>query len=93
MSQLAAIIAFILCILAITTIVFYKTIITKEWRNRAPGESESWYLIVFYFNPRDKRLFIPKRTGLGWTINFAQPLAIVMTLLILGAIVSFMSVV
>lgn len=84
-----ALTAFIVSILAIVAIVFYKTIITGEWRNRAPAESESWHAYVFYFNPKDKRLFLPKRTGLGWTINFAQPLAIVITVLLMVAIISF----
>ena len=75
------------CLVSITAIVFYKTIITRAWRNKAPREQQSWNLWVFYYNPQDERLFLPKRTGLGWTINFAQPLAIVMaTLLVIGII-------
>jgi uncharacterized membrane protein len=69
------------CFLAVAAIVFYKTIITKEWRNRVVGESESWRGGVFYYNPSDNRLLLPKRTGLGWTINFGRPLAVVITLL------------
>jgi len=29
---------------------------------------------IFYYNPNDKRLFLPKRNvGMGWTMNFANP--------------------
>ncbi|MGZ3640441.1 MAG: DUF5808 domain-containing protein [Ktedonobacterales bacterium] len=28
---------------------------------------------VFYINPDDPDLFVPKRYGLGWTINFGHP--------------------
>lgn len=28
---------------------------------------------VFYYNPDDPELFVPKRYGLGWTINFGNP--------------------
>jgi uncharacterized membrane protein len=73
----------LICALLITGIVFYKTIITREWRNKAPQEAESWYGGIFYYNKKDSRLFLPKRTGLGWTINFAHPLGIVLMILII----------
>jgi uncharacterized membrane protein len=25
------------------------------------------------FNPNDKRIIVPKRTRLGWTLNFGRP--------------------
>lgn len=29
---------------------------------------------IFYFNPRDERMVVPKMNpGLGWTLNFARP--------------------
>jgi hypothetical protein len=38
---------------------------------------ESWVLGVIYFSRRDPRLLVRKRIGsLGWTLNFARPLAI-----------------
>ena len=37
----------------------------------------NWKAVVFYFNRKDHRIFPPKRiSGLGWTINFANPLSI-----------------
>ncbi len=32
-----------------------------------------WYGGVFYNNPDDPALFVPKRFGLGWTMNFGHP--------------------
>jgi uncharacterized membrane protein len=32
-----------------------------------------WYAGVFYNNPDDPALFVPKRYGLGWTMNFGHP--------------------
>ncbi|NNE71739.1 MAG: hypothetical protein HKN29_15445 [Rhodothermales bacterium] len=84
-----AITLFVASILGITSMVFYKTIITKEWRNKVPNESEHWRGFIFYHNPNDPRYFLPKRTGLGWTINLAHPGAIVMLILIAVAVVSF----
>ena len=34
-----------------------------------------WYAGVFYNNPDDPDLFVPKRFGLGWTLNFGHPRA------------------
>lgn len=38
---------------------------------------EYWKLGVFYFCPTDRRIFVPRRRlSLGWTLNFARPLAV-----------------
>jgi len=69
-------------------------------RLRAAGESEAldsapigdhtpdkcWKLGVFYFNPDDPALFVEKRFGIGWTLNFANRKSI----LVFGAILFFM---
>ena len=45
---------------------------------------------IFYFNKEDKRIFPPKSSGLGWTLNFANPysysiiIIIVIILVIIG---------
>lgn len=31
-----------------------------------------WRFVVFYFDENDPRLWVAKRTGLGWTLNFAH---------------------
>ena len=39
-----------------------------------PKEPNNYKWGVFYFNPDDPRLFVPKRIiGTGWTLNFANP--------------------
>jgi uncharacterized membrane protein len=46
--------------------------------SRAPSHSNdytpdgAWKLGVFYYNPNDAALFVEKRFGLGWTVNFGQ---------------------
>ncbi|WP_042720239.1 DUF5808 domain-containing protein [Flavobacterium sp. B17] len=50
-------------------------------------ENSFWKLGVFYYNKQDKRLFPPKRTGLGWTVNFANPFSVALFLLILLVII------
>jgi len=32
-----------------------------------------WYAGLFYNNPDDPAVFVPKRFGVGWTINFGHP--------------------
>jgi len=70
-----------------TVITFVNTIITKKWRNKVENENECWKLGVIYFNPNDERIFLPKRTGLGFTFNFAKPVAQVFFVLIILAII------
>jgi len=33
---------------------------------------DAWKFGIFYFNPQDAALFVEKRFGLGWTVNFGQ---------------------
>jgi len=40
-------------------------------------DSNNWKLGFIYFCRADPRIFVPKRLrGLGWTLNFARPLAL-----------------
>jgi uncharacterized membrane protein len=36
-------------------------------------DPENWYWGVFYHNSADPTIWLPKRYGWGWTLNFAQP--------------------
>ena len=50
----------------------------------APPGGEGWHGLV-YVNPADPRLVVPKRFGIGWTFNFAKPIAwVLLTVLLLG---------
>lgn len=40
---------------------------------------------IFYFNPKDKRIIVPKRLkAMGWTLNFANFRAYVILILIIS---------
>jgi len=41
----------------------------------APTSADGWRGGLFYVNSADPRLLVPKRSGLGWTFNFARPIA------------------
>jgi uncharacterized membrane protein len=45
----------------------------------------AWGGRLFYANPEDPRLVVPKQWGMGWTFNYARPTAWVVTaVLVLG---------
>ena len=45
--------------------------------NEIHASPSSWKVGFIYFAPRDPRLLVRKRIGtLGWTLNFARPLAL-----------------
>ncbi len=37
-------------------------------------EDRYWYANLFYNNPDDPAVFVPRRFGFGWTVNFGHPL-------------------
>jgi uncharacterized membrane protein len=50
----------------------------------APPSGDGWRGLL-YVNPADPRLVVPKRLGLGWTFNFAKPIAwVILVALLLG---------
>lgn len=60
----------------------------------ATGESlPKGYSPLFYRNPDDPRIMVPKLVGVGWTLNFAHRTAwLVLALLLLPAIVAIIVV-
>lgn len=56
----------------------------KEWNN----DPNNWIWGIFYFNPKDNRLFPPKKIKqLGWTINFANPNSAFIVILIIAILI------
>lgn len=53
----------------------------------APAQDDRyWKLGAIYFNPQDPTIFVEKRTGIGWTMNFANPISWITLLGILAVI-------
>ncbi|GIN63592.1 membrane protein [Robertmurraya siralis] len=53
------------------------------------NEDSYWKGGLFYFNKNDPSIFVEKRFGIGWTINFANPLGYLIVFLPLIAIILF----
>jgi uncharacterized membrane protein len=45
-----------------------------------------WLGGLIYYNPADPEPFIPKRFGLGWTVNFGHPLGKVLLVVLIGMV-------
>ncbi|CRK82365.1 DUF1648 domain-containing protein [Neobacillus massiliamazoniensis] len=43
-------------------------------------EDQYWMGGMFYFNKNDPSIFVEKRFGIGWTINFAHPIGLLILL-------------
>ena len=51
-------------------------------------DPENYRLGIFYFNPKDSRVLVPKRSRiLGWTVNFARPSAILGIIVIVTVLI------
>ena len=48
-----------------------------------PTENSNWKFGIFFYDPDNKKVFVPKRFGIGWTLNFAR----VESVLIIGLLV------
>ena len=46
---------------------------SQETLDKWHSDPDNWKLGILYYNKEDKRIFPPKRSGLGWTVNFANP--------------------
>ncbi|KAB3534489.1 DUF1648 domain-containing protein [Alkaliphilus pronyensis] len=62
---------------------------TEEANNNTIDRDDDrfWKLGVIYYNPHDPSLFIEKRFGIGWTINYGRPMAIIITFALLVVII------
>ena len=58
---------------------------SKEIIEKCEKDANNWKLKLFYFNPEDTRVFVPKRAkSMGITLNFANPKAYLCILLMIS---------
>lgn len=83
---------YMVVIMIVMAVMVYKKIKLEEVyvpKNTSIVEEDDdyWYLGMFYFNPGDKRLNVDKRFGVGYTINMAHPVGMVISALGILAII------
>lgn len=84
-SELAVIVLSVLYMLGvfvIIAIVAHKTALLNEcykYENDAADDDDNWIYGLFYYNPKDGRVNIERRDGMGVTINMAHPLGKIYT--------------
>jgi uncharacterized membrane protein len=76
-------------LIIIVGFMIYGSIASQKFHQENRGqetivETENFYWHLFYFNSDDRRIFVPKRTGGGFTINFGNPLSVIAGILIVG---------
>ncbi|WP_230937973.1 DUF5808 domain-containing protein [Sulfolobus acidocaldarius] len=58
------------------------------------NDDKYWIGGIFYYNPEDDRIFVPKRAGIGYTLNFGNKKAILLLSVIvsLPILISFLAI-
>lgn len=59
----------------------------REVRKQLRENAANWKLGLFYFCPRDPAFLVPKRVGIGWTVNFGSPWSLLFVADVVGAVV------
>lgn len=54
--------------------------------NNNSDDSSNWKMGFIYFNKENKKVFVPKRLGIGWTLNFARWQSLLIIALLLMSI-------
>ncbi|HUE86677.1 MAG TPA: DUF5808 domain-containing protein [Vicinamibacterales bacterium] len=70
----------VLISLVVSTVIVWRTMraVRQEGPSAAEVDPSMWRFSNLYFNPLDPSLFVPTRRGVGWTLNFGRPLAIIL---------------
>src|SRR6201987_6566316 len=71
MSELAQLILFILAPTALLVVVPLLQPLLARRNDRTPDRC--WKAGIFYVNRADPALFVEKRVGIGYTLNFGNP--------------------
>ncbi|MDR6845614.1 hypothetical protein [Flavobacterium granuli] len=60
---------------------------SEETKNEWENDPDNWIWGMFYYNPKDKRSYIPRKPKeLGWHSNYADPDNIIIIAIIVAMI-------
>jgi uncharacterized membrane protein len=63
---------------------------SEETKNEWENDPNNWIWGMFYYNPKDKRLYFPKRIKeFEWHTNYVNPNAIIIVALLVAIILIF----
>lgn len=63
---------------------------SEEMKNEWENDPDNWIFGMFYYNPKDKRSYFPKRIHeFGWHANYANPIFIVIIALLVLIVLAF----
>lgn len=79
--------SFTLLLIAFMAYLFFRMVRAKESSGPIFDNDRHWIWGLFYFNRSDPSLFIEKRIGIGYTVNMAHPIAWLILVGILAAVV------
>ena len=70
-------------------VIWYNSKASMDWHDD-PNSSElgKWHGKFFYINKKDKRIFLPKRSGGGYTLNLGNPFTLILAALSIVVILS-----
>ncbi|MGL5021362.1 MAG: DUF5808 domain-containing protein [Mycoplasmatales bacterium] len=88
----------IICLILFLVCLFRLYKISAKRNRETPinndifGNDDNWYYGAFYFNKNDPSLFVEKRVGIGWTVNFGNKgVVIVLVLIFLIIIIAILN--
>ncbi|KLU65289.1 hypothetical protein DEAC_c28410 [Desulfosporosinus acididurans] len=57
----------------------------RKWTNEEIEEYRKEHGAIYY-NKEDSNIFVPKALGIGWTLNWANPISLVLILVPFGLV-------
>lgn len=61
--------------------------VNRERIQQLRDDDSNWKLGLLYFCPRDPAFLIPKRFGIGWTLNFGSPWSLLFLIVVIAILV------
>nr|WP_296066132.1 DUF5808 domain-containing protein [uncultured Actinoplanes sp.] len=68
---------------ALSLVAGVAAVIAATVAGGRPAADDHWHG-AFYADRNDRRLFVPKRFGIGWTVNLGRPAGVILLVALLG---------
>ena len=60
--------------------------LSQERKKQLRDDDGNWKLGIFYFCPQDPAFLVPKRLGIGWTLNFGSPWSLLFAVIVIAVL-------